>query len=170
MTVNTTSLDKQSGIGCASLFVFIAVLLVGLMLGLNYAVKYYGEHCYGISFVDCVLNKSDEQPAPESVTATGPYSYSGYDIVVSMHIPLSGGRVIGNVTGDCSGQVRGSFDGANNGAITGTITGTCTVVVANVPAKATFTGTVNKDAKIVPISFTGSGAGFTHSGSMSLSY
>lgn len=170
MYVNTSSSDKQSGIGCLALLIFMTVLFVGLLFGFNYSVKYYYDNCYGLTFSDCVLKKSDEQPEPESVTATGPYSYSGHSIVVTMHIPLAGGKVLGTVTGDCSGQVHGTFDGTNNGVISGNITGTCTVVIANIPAKATFAGMVNKDTKAVPITFSGSGGGFTHSGSMSLSY
>jgi hypothetical protein len=66
--------------------------------------------------------------------------------------------------------VKGTFDGKNNGAISGTMNGTCDPFFIKIPASATFGGTVNKDGKVVPITFNGSGGGFSHTGSVSLSY
>jgi hypothetical protein len=128
-----------------------------------------------MSIPDCIVYKEPtpypiDQKTNTIVKATGLYSYKNYSITMSIDIPLQGGKVTGTVSGDCNGKVTGSFDGKNNGPISGDITGFCEVTVVPVPAKATFQGVVNKDSKTVPISFSGSAAGLTHDGSMSLSY
>ena len=154
--------------GCGAL---IVVILIIIILGGNEAIGYYFENCSGEEDIfDCLLGKLEE-PEPEgAVTATGTYSFKDYSVNVTANIPLEGGAVTGSVSGTCEGKVKGTFSGQNNGAISGTMAGACSPFFVNIPASAQFSGVVNKDSKTVPFSFTGEGAGFTHEGSMSLSY
>ena len=87
-----------------------------------------------------------------------------------MNIPLEGGSVSGSVSGDCSGRVEGTYDGKDGGVISGKIFGKCSPFGFPVGAKATFSGVVNKSASRVPITGTGSAAGFSGSKSLTLSY
>lgn len=161
---------KKGGIGCGTLIAFILILLILLALGSNAALGYYLGHCGGGDIFDCLLNRVEE-PEPEgAVVATGTYTYKDYAVTVTANIPLEGGAVTGTVSGTCDGKVTGSFNGQNNGVISGALTGACSPFFVNVPAAAEFSGTVNKDSKTVPFNFTGSGAGLTHVGSMSLTY
>lgn len=155
-------------LGCAGILI---VILVILAFGGNELFGYYLENCRGDEDVfDCLLN-AVEEPEPEgAVTATGTYNYKDYSVTVVANIPLEGGSVTGSVSGTCDGKVKATFSGQNNGVISGSMAGACSPFFVNIPASAEFSGTVNKDAKTVPFSFTGSGAGLTHQGSMSLSY
>lgn len=163
--------STQSGaIGCGLLIAIMLVLLILVLVGSNAAIGYYFQHCEGEDPFDCFFNKLEE-PEPEgAVAATGVYTYKGYSVTVTANIPLEGGAATGSVSGTCDGTLKGTFDGQNNGAFSGTLRGTCSPFFVNIPAGATFSGTVNKDSKTAPINFTGSGAGITHQGSMTLSY
>lgn len=171
----TKDSPKTSGSGCLRTFVLAVILFGAALFGTLKGVQYYSVNCQGMSVSDCIIYK-EPTPYPSednnhtTVQATGPYSYEGHSISMSINIPLQGGKVTGTVSGDCTGKVTGSYDGNNNGVISGNINGYCEVTVIPVPAKATFQGTVNKESKTVPISFEGNAAGFTHSGSLSLSY
>lgn len=162
--------------GCAPLTIFIIILvIVAAIFGIDEGLGQYGLHCGDMPILDCINAKSDEDALSEEqrkslAVATGPYSYSDYSIVLTMKIPLSGGPVTGAISGACGGKVTGSFGGKNKGGISGRIAGTCGAFMVNIPASAIFNGIVNKDGKSVPISFSGKGGGFTHDGSMSLSY
>lgn len=164
--------SAKGGVGCGTLIAFLIVLLILVALGGNAAFGYYLDHCEDENVLECLMSAlEEEEAAPEgSVTAVGPYNYKDYSVSVTMNIPLEGGGVTGNMSGTCSGQVKGNFSGQNNGVISGTITGSCSPFIVNIPASADFSGTVNKDGKIVPINFTGKGAGLTHRDTMSLSY
>ncbi len=172
--VVATQTTAKGGVGCGTLIAFLIVGLILIAIGGNAVFGYYLDHCEEEDMFECLmgaLEGQEEEEAPEgSVTAVGPYNYKDYSVSVTMNIPLEGGGVTGNMSGTCSGQVKGSFDGQKNGVISGTITGSCSPFIVNIPASADFSGTVNKDGKIVPIRFTGKGAGFTHVDSMSLSY
>jgi hypothetical protein len=158
--------------GCGPMAAFILVLLILLMVGSNEAVGYYFTHCDEHDIMDCLMGKLDDEEEPEedSVTATGTYSYKGYDVVVAANIPLGGGNVTGTVSGTCEGKVKGTYNGQNGGVISGAMTGVCAPFFVNVPASAEYSGSVNKTGKVVPVGFTGRGAGITHHGQMTLSW
>lgn len=151
---------------------FILILLILLMLGSNEAIGYYYSHCDGDEIFDCVMESLNEpeEEEKEGVTAVGTYTYKDYPVTITMNIPLDGGNVTGAVSGTCEGSVKGTFSGQNNGVISGRLAGTCSPFFVNIPSSADFTGSVSKPGKTVPISFEGRGAGFTHNGSMTLTY
>lgn len=149
---------------------FIIIALILITIGGNEGLGYYLEHCGDQDLIDCFLNNAEEPEAEGAVTATGVYNFKDYSVTITANIPLEGGAVTGSVAGSCQGKVKATFNGENNGAISGTMTGTCDPFFVNIPASAQFSGTVNKDSQTVPFAFTGQGAGFTHQGSMSLTY
>lgn len=129
----------------------------------------YFIECVDESIVDCIMTLTDdEEPAEGAVAATGTYHYKDYAVTVTMNIPLQGGAVTGTVSGTCDGKVTGTYDGSQNGAISGNLTGVCAPFFVNIPAGASFSGTVHKTGKAVPIGFNGQAAGFSHQGSMTL--
>lgn len=145
---------------------FILISLILIMIGSNEAVGYYFSRCGSVDVFDCLMGGLDEPEEEEgTVNASGTYSYKGYDVNVTMNIPLNGGAVTGIVSGTCDGRVNGTY---GNGAISGTLSGVCSPFFVNIPSSADFTGSVNKSGKTVPISFNGRGAGFTHEGAMTL--
>lgn len=154
----------SGGSGCLKIFVLVITLFGAAIFATLNGVQYYS------------LNSKNPSPTPPVVKddvvvkAAGPYEYKGHSISLTMDIPLQGGAVTGVVTGECNGKVNGTYDGKDQGVISGTITGYCNLAIVPVPAKATFQGMVNKESKSVPISFDGSAAGFTHTGSLTLSY
>lgn len=163
--------------GCGPLAIIVIVLvIIAAILGINEGIEAWSLKCEeGEPIWECLLRREEEEFLTEDqknslVTASGPYTYQGYSVTVTAEIPLSGGPVSGLISGTCTGNLNGTFDGKDNGGITGTINGVCNPFFFNVPASATFNGTVNKDSKAVPISFTGKGAGFSHDGSMVLAY
>ncbi len=169
---DTAAQSSKGGIGCFGTFLIGLIVLLALGFGGNAAIGFYFEECDGDEdIIECIMSLGEDEPEPEgAVVATGTYSYKDYSVEVTANIPMEGGAVTGSITGACDGKVKGKFDGQNNGVISGKITGTCDPFVVKVPASADFSGTVNKDNKNVPIRFTGRGPGFTHEGSMSLSY
>lgn len=171
MTENSVQ-QSPKGSGCGPLTFFIVLVVIAILIfGGNEAFGWYGINCGGMDIFECAQEIMAEEEAEENtVTAAGSYSYKDYSIKLTALIPLEGGEVSGTVTGDCNGKLAGNFDGKNNGKISGNIAGTCTVFFVNVPAKATYNGSVNKDSKNIPITFQGSGGGFSHSDSMTLSY
>ncbi|MBI4137249.1 hypothetical protein HY469_04265 [Candidatus Roizmanbacteria bacterium] len=168
---SSETMTAQTGkIGCGAMIAFLIIALILFIIGANEAIGYYLDHCNDEDIIECFLNRTEEEAPEGAVTATGPYSYKDYSVNITMNIPLEGGGVTGTMSGTCDGMVKGTFDGQNNGVISGRITGSCSPFVVNIPASAEFSGTVNKDSKVVPINFTGKGAGMTHKDSMSLTY
>lgn len=166
---------KKSGGGCLKIFMFGLILFMAALFGGLEFVKYYSVNCQGMVLSDCLLKAADDskfinEAENTAVKAVGPYTYDGHTVSMELNIPLDGGSVTGTVTGECHGKAKGTYDGKDMGGISGTLTGYCDLAIIPVPAKATFQGTVNKTGKQVPISFDGSATGFTHSGSLSLSY
>lgn len=163
---------KPKSLGCGPIIIFCILVVFMVGFGGNMAYGHYMSECEDADDIMACMMDWSEEPVPEgSVTATGPYTYEGHTVLFTLHIPLGGGAVTGNVSGACDGTVKnGTYTGQDNGVISGNISGTCDPFVVKIPATASFTGTVNKAAKSVPISFTGKGAGFTHQGSMSLSF
>ncbi len=155
--------------GCGAAAAFMLVLLALLMVGSNEALGYYYSHCKGEDILDCLF-RGLEEPEPKGVVATGVYSFKGYDVTVTMNIPLEGGGVTGTVSGACDGSLQGTFSGQENGAISGTMAGACSPFFVNIPASAEYSGSVNKGGKTVPISFSGRGGGLSKNGSLTLTY
>ncbi|MBI2022815.1 hypothetical protein HYS97_03135 [Candidatus Daviesbacteria bacterium] len=161
---------KKSGIGCGPMLVFLIILVVLVLIGSNAALGYYFKHCGGEELFNCLMGRLEDEKPEGAVTASGVYSFKDYSVTVTASIPLEGGSVTGSISGTCGGKLKGTFDGQNNGVFSGTITGVCDPFFVAIPASAEFSGTVNKDSKVAPISFTGKGGGLTHKDSMSLSY
>lgn len=164
-------------LGCGPMAAVMIFLFVVLFGGLNEGVGFYYTHCNRESsdFFSCLIDEladeeEEEQAEEGTVTATGTYPYKDYSVTVTMHIPLQGGAVTGTVSGTCDGKVSGTYNGQPNGAISGNLTGVCAPFFVNIPAGASFSGTVNKTGKSVPIGFSGSAAGFSHQGSMALTF
>lgn len=166
-----TKSTKASGCGPMT-FLIILFIIGAVVFGGNAAFGFYLSECGDLDLFECAqeIAAEEEEASEDAVTATGPYSYKDYSITMTANIPLEGGEVTGTISGDCSGKVTGSYDGANGGSISGNLNGTCNPFIVNIPASATFSGIVNKDSKTVPISFEGSGGGFSHNDSMSLAY
>ena len=174
---NQRNFSSQRGMAPIVLLLFL-FLLLGLFIGANYAYIYYLTQC-GDSSISTCFNESKKKTEEQSsetieeqtpVLATGSYAYKNYGISISMTFPLEGGVVSGSVEGDCSGSVSGNYSGGDNGTISGTIFGSCSPFFVPVPAKGTFSGTVNQQQQTVPINATGSAAGFSGSGSLVLTY
>ena len=167
---STSAKPKKVGCGPAIIFGIILVLLIGA--GSNEAMGHYYEECGDSEdIIGCMLDWSEEEVPEGAAAATGAYTYQDYTVNLMLHIPLEGGKVTGTIEGACDGVVKNAtFTGQDNGAISGDISGSCDPFFVKVPASAKFSGVVNKDKKVVPISFNGQGAGFSHNGSMSLSY
>lgn len=162
---------SSGGLGCGPILAVIIIILIVLVIGGNFVMGAYFENCFeDENPAECIFSMAEEPEEEGTVAATGDYTYEGHSVTVTANIPLDGGNVTGSISGTCDGKLKGNFDGQNNGVITGNITGACSPFVINVPASAEFSGTVNKDGKVVLIGFTGRGPGITHEGQMSLSY
>jgi hypothetical protein len=178
----TRLLDKyhyssQSGIvGIFFLFIFL-LLLLGADFGYVYFLEKCGDTPIGTCLSDDVTDefqKSISAPTPTPIlppiTAVGSFTVKKYTVYVTLNFPSQGGPVTGKVTGSCSASVTGEYSGGNNGEISGQVFGSCSPFFVPIPAKATFFGTVDQEQKIVPISGTGSAAGISGSGSLTLTF
>ena len=162
-----------SKLGCGPIAI-IAVLIVFLVvLGGNEAVGFYYTHCDrgNSNFIECIIDElfdeSDDKAAEGSVAAVGAYEYKGYSVSITLNVPLEGGAVNGTISGACDGSITGNNNG---GAISGSMSGTCDPFFVKIPAGAEFTGTVNKGAKTIAVSFNGRGGGLEHAGSTTLQW
>ena len=167
---NQTAPAKTGKMGCGTMILIITILVMFVAVAGNEAFGYILSHCGDDDIIFCLLGRVDESEPQGAVVATGVYTYKDYSVTVTANIPLEGGAVTGSMSGTCAGKLKGTFTGQNNGAFSGTIVGSCSPFFFNVPVSATFSGTVNKDAKNAPISFIGKGAGITHNGSLFLAY
>jgi len=167
---NQSAPVSSGGMGCGTMILIIVIMILFVSVAGNEAFGYILSHCGDDDIISCLLEGVDEPEPQGGVVATGVYTYKDYSVTVTANIPLEGGAVTGSMSGACAGKLKGNFTGQNNGAFSGTIVGSCSPFFINIPASATFSGIVNKDAKNAPISFTGKGAGITHEGSMGLSY
>ena len=167
-----TKLAGQSG--ASLLFILFIILLVLLVFfGIDQAYIFVKEDCQDESMDACfgmLLHGDQTQMPADAVRATGSVSgdWGGEKrtLNVSMQIPLSGGGVTGSFSGDCSGKIKGRFS-AGDGTISGTGEGSCGFII---PASGSFSGSVNEADRTVPISGSGSAAGFSGSGSITLEY
>jgi hypothetical protein len=150
-------------------------------LGIDFGYVYFLEKCGDTPIGTCLANDvtneiqntaSDITPTSSltPITAVGSFNVKNYSVSISLNFPLEGGPVTGKVTGDCSASVSGQYSGGDNGTISGQVFGSCSPFFIPVPAKATFSGTVDQLQKIVPISGTGSVAGISGSGSLTLTF
>jgi hypothetical protein len=165
----------QKGMAGLLVLLLILLLLFGALLGADLGYVYYLEECGDEPVGSCFFGAEDKEDIEnnaegEVVTATGGLSEKGYSATITLTIPLEGGNVSGSVSGDCSGKVEGTYDGSDGGSISGNIFGSCTPFLIPIPAKGTFSGVVNQDSNTVPITGTGSAAGFSGSRSMTLTY
>ncbi len=160
-------------LGCAPVAAIIVLILFAVFFGANEGVGFYYSECDNDeNFISCLLDEmmsedEEAEPAEGTVTAVGAYEYKGYAVTITLSVPLNGGAVNGTVSGTCEGPIKGSYAG---GAITGNMSGVCAPFFVSIPASAEFTGSVNKSAKTVPVSFNGRGGGLSHEGSTTLTY
>lgn len=166
-----TNTVKQSSpkMGCGAFIAFCIIAFVLLGVGLNQAAGYYYEHCSDEDIFECFLGKKEE-PEHIGVTAKETYTYKDYAANFTFYIPLEGGDVTGNIDGVCDGIVKGSYNGQENGMISGQMTGYCDPFFVKIPAKGSFNGTVQKDAKKVPLFIKGSGGGLNKEDSLMLTF
>ncbi len=151
--------------------ILLLIIMLIVSVGINEGIEEYFVDCEDKDLVDCALSITDEEeeePEEGTVVATGAYEYKGNTVNITMNIPLTGGSVTGSVSGTCEGNVKGTY--VNGGSISGKMSGVCAPFFVNIPASADFSGSVNKAGKTVPISFNGTGGGFTHEGSTTLVY
>lgn len=175
--LNKYKFSSHSGIAPIFVLLFIFAFL-GLLLGLDYGYVYFLNRCGDTPLGTCItqsskINEEKTSQATEKktlVTAKGSFSVKKYGITVLMSFPLEGGAVTGKVSGTCDATVTGTYKGGDSGAISGKVVGSCSPFFVPIPAKATFTGTVNNQQKTVPITGTGGAAGFSGSGSITLTY
>lgn len=169
--------ENQSGITAIGLLLLL-LLVFGGMLGGLFGYSWYLQECGDAPIGACIeqIRKGDEaivntaDDTQTMVTATGSFSVKSYGITLALTFPLEGGAVAGKVTGDCRARVTGNYEGEETGVISGTVFGSCNPFFVPVPGKATFSGTVNQQSKTVAITGTGSVAGFSGSGLMTLTY
>lgn len=171
------TLRNQSGITVIGLLLLLFLVFGGMFGGL-FGYSWYLQECGDAPIGACVeqISKGDEvfldtaDATKATVTATGSFSVKSYGVTLALTFPLEGGAVTGKVTGDCSATVTGNYEGEETGVISGKVFGSCDPFFVPVPGKATFSGTVDQQSKIVAITGTGSAAGFSGSGSMTLTY
>lgn len=171
MIIFTYMHNKQSGI--AGIFVMFLVLLIIIagIIGLDLGYIGYITRCGDVPIGECLKATPTPTPNPEtSVVAVGTFSAKGYGVTITMNVPLEGGAVSGSFSGDCQGKVSGTYNGHDNGIISGKAYGSCNPFSLPVPASATFTGNVNKSGETIDISGQGSAAGFSGSGSLTLTF
>ena len=166
--LNRNKLNKRQGIVGVSLLAYFLIFLT-LLVGVDLVYIFLSEKCINTGVIECLFNSAEEevQEEVELIEATGSFGYKDYSVSVSLIIPLEGGKITGSATGDCSGSIVGTYEGGAGGAISGEGKGSCAIFF---PASGTFSGTVDANTKTVPIEGTGNLAGYSGSGSITLSY
>lgn len=165
------NLFRQKGMSPFGIIIFIIILII--LLFICDQAYILSQRCADEDIIECaldILTGEEDEVAAGAVTATGiisgTYGGSERSVTVTFNFPPSGGDVTGNFSGDCDGSIKGSYAGSG-GTINGTANGSCGFVF---PASGKFSGTVNETAKTVPISGSGSAAGFSGEGSLTLKY
>lgn len=100
--------------------------------------------------------------------ATKNVSYNGYSINMEVAVPKDGGSVSGKISGDCDGKITGNYDGQS--AINGQANVMCHLLFMQIPGKATFTGTVNKEDKTAQLQVTFSADSFQKTAPVTFSF
>lgn len=155
----------QSGIAGILLIFIILLLLIGILVGFDFGYIAYQEN-QNVFPTPTISLEQKQTP----VVAQGTFSKGKYSVNLILRFALEGGSVSGEFSGDCSGSISGQYDGGDNGQITGKAVGSCSPFLVPIPASATFSGTVSHQQKVVPVSGTGSAAGFSGSGSSVLTF
>jgi len=172
--LGSSNMFQQRGMGMLGILLIFILILILLFCG-DLAFIFISENCIDENPFVCLigmLSEDEEEEKPEgSVTATGTISgeYDGENksVTVTLTFPLEGGVVTGSFSGECDGNIKGKFAGGNGGAISGTGKGKCAWIL---PASGNFSGTVNTSSKTVPIHGSGSAAGFSGEGDLTLTY
>lgn len=158
------------------MFLFLMLVLLAL-LGIDYGYIFYSKNCSDISVGQCVKEQINPPfkeitptPVKTPITATGSFSVKKYNVQISATFPPDGGAVYGTFSGTCEGNITGTYAGGEGGTISGKAVGSCTPLLIALPASAEFSGTVNQVQKSIPITGTGSTAGISGTGSLTLTY
>lgn len=159
------SLSSQAGMASIFLFIFAVLILLGVFIGLDFAYVSYTQRQ---NIYPTVTPYPGQVLTP--ITAHGSFSKDKYSIDITLNFALEGGSVTGKFSGDCSGNITGYYDGKDGGAISGKAVGSCDPLLVPIPASATFTGNVFHKQKNIPITGTGSAAGISGNGSLTLSF
>jgi hypothetical protein len=101
-------------------------------------------------------------------SASTSISSQGYTLTINMKIPKDGGKVYGNISGNCTGAMHGQYDGKDNGKILGQTNVLCNAFFIQIPATATFTGTVNKEQLTMDLKIQAKAESFEKSETVSL--
>lgn len=170
-----TKLTRQRGFSVFGL-IFLIILFILIIMIVVGTYNVAAAKCVGDDIISCIFDKffgepKEEAKAEGAVTASGALSGKFKDkegsVTVTLTFPLEGGTVTGTFSGDCDGNIKGSYAGGDGGAISGEAKGSCAFII---PASGEFSGTVNQTSKTVVVSGSGSAAGFSKQGSMTLSY
>ena len=159
------NLSHQSGLAGILLLLLILFVLIGSFVAFDFGYVAYQE-------------QKNIYPTPSPfpgqvqtpVVAHGSFNKGKYNVDITMNFNLEGGAVSGSFSGDCSGNISGTYDGKDGGVISGTAVGSCDPLIVPIPASATFSGTVSRQQKNIPITGTGSAAGVSGSGSLVLTF
>ena len=164
--IRNKSNKYNQGFGMVGLLIYL-FLFIAIFLGIDVAIIYFSEKCFDRPMLECILEADQLEEPKNAVEAKGSFNYDKYDVALTLTIPLDGGKVTGSFDGSCDGTIQGNYDGEEGGVITGKAKGSCGLVI---PASGSFSGTVSKTSKSVPISGTGSVAGVSGEGSLTLTY
>lgn len=161
-TLKSDSFYSQRGFSGLFLFLIILLILVGAFAAFDFGYISYQERQ---NIFPTPTLTPDQVQTP--VIAHGTFTKGDYSVNLTLNFNLEGGPVSGQFSGDCKGNISGSYD---NGVINGKAVGSCNPFLVPIPASANFSGTVNQEQKIIPINGSGSAAGFSGSGSLTLSF
>ena len=164
--IKNKSNKYSRGFGIVGLLIYLFIFMA-IFLGIDVAYIFYSQRCFDTPVFECFKDFAKDEESINAVVAKGSFNYNKYDVTLTLTIPLDGGKVTGSFDGSCDGTIQGNYDGEEGGVITGKAKGSCGLVI---PASGSFSGTVSQTSKSVPISGTGTVAGVSGEGSLSLSY
>ena len=148
-------------------FLLYLFLFIAIFLGIDVAYIYFSQRCFDTPVFECLGDLTKDEEIKNTIEAKGSFNYDKYNVTLTLTIPLDGGKVTGSFDGSCNGSIQGNYDGEEGGVISGEAKGSCALVI---PASGKFSGTVSQSSKSVPISGTGTFAGISGDGSLTLSY
>lgn len=175
-------LDKSHSSQSGLSGIVLLIVILAILLSLDFVYVYLLEKCTDTPFNTCLANDVTNKIQPNSsvvatptptsniISASGNFTIKNYSIYVTLNFPQQGGPVTGKVTGDCSASILGEFSGGDSGIITGQAFGSCSPLFVPIPAKANFSGAVDQIQKVIPITGTGTAAGISGSGSLTLTF
>lgn len=156
----------NKGFGIVGLLIYLFIF-IAIFLGIDVAYIFYSQRCFDTPVFECFQDFTKDEEPVNAVEAKGSFNYDKYDVALTLTIPLDGGKVKGSFDGSCDGTIQGNYNGEEDGVITGQAKGSCGFVI---PASGSFSGTVSKTSKSIPISGTGTVAGVSGEGSLTLTY